>query len=804
MPAPSSLHMTGLTVEQVHQRKRDGRINVTKGSITKPVYRILIDNICTFFNLFNLIIAAALIAVRSYHNLFFLLIITVNTAVGIIQELRSKLTLEKLSVLSAARARVVRDGSIADIPVHEIVQDDTILFENGNQICVDAIVTDGEIEVNESLLTGELTPVLKQAGDHLLSGSFVVSGSCTATVEHVGADNYAVKLTQAAKKHKRLHSQLMDSINRIIRFTGFFIIPFGALLVLRDLFINHTELSTTVTATSAALLGMMPQGLVLLTTVSLVVGVMRLARKKTLVQELYCIETLSRVDTLCLDKTGTLTKGTMEVSRIIPWNDDALPPDFDALVAAAIDALGDTNPTAQAIRTHFSASAQPLPLTTVSRSPFSSQRKWSAVSFENTGTVFFGAYDRLLAEGTALPAEAQGLEAEGKRLLLIAFSEKTDIEQAKTALQPLAIAVLEDQIRENAAEILDFFRKEDVSVRIISGDHPLTVSSIAKKAGIPDYDNYVDAGTLQTPEQLADAAAKYTIFGRVLPAQKKALVQALKAQGHTVAMTGDGVNDVLALKEADCSIAVAAGSDAAKQVSQLVLLDSDFASLPSVVMEGRRVINNITRTASLFLVKTIMSFLVTICVIVLPTMSTYPFQPIQLSMIGLAAESIPGFFLTLEPSRERVQGSFLRTVLSNALPSALIITAFVVFTESLLAPMMGLTDMQSSTLCVYITGFVWLIQLFRICRPFSKRRRILWGLMVGCFFGGELLLAELLTPLNNIFGLHIPAVFMLPTLPMWLAFAAFALITYPLDSLLYRLIHRFLFREKAAKHQQPS
>ncbi len=802
MPSPVSPHMTGLTAEQVRRRKRNGRINVTKGSITKPVYRILIDNICTFFNLFNLIIAVALIAVKSYYNLLFLIIIIINTAIGIFQELRSKRTLEKLSVLSAVRAHVIRDGSIKDIPVHEIVPDDTILFENGNQICVDSIVTDGEIEVNESLLTGELTPILKRAGDHLLSGSFAVSGSCTATVEHVGAENYAVKLTQAAKKHKRLHSQLMDSINRIIRFTGLFIIPFGALLVLRDLFINHTELNVTVTATSAALIGMMPQGLVLLTTVSLVVGVIRLARKKTLVQELYCIETLSRVDTLCLDKTGTLTKGTMEVSDIISWDNTTLSTDFDALITTAITALGDTNPTAQAIRAYFDASSKPLALTVLSRSPFSSQRKWSAVSLENTGTVFFGAYDRLLPEGTTLPKAAQGLEEEGKRLLLIALSEKTDIEQAKTALKPLALAVLEDQIRDNAAEILDFFRKEDVSVRIISGDHPLTVSSIAKKAGVPDYDNYVDAGALQTPEQLADAAAKYTIFGRVLPAQKKQLIQALKAQGHTVAMTGDGVNDVLALKEADCSIAVAAGSDAARQVSQLVLLDSDFSSLPSVVMEGRRVINNITRTASLFLVKTIMSFLITICVIVLPMMNTYPFQPIQLSLIGLVAESIPGFFLTLEPSRERVKGSFLRTVLTNALPSALIITLFVVLTEALLAPLMGLSDMQSSILCIYITGFVWLIQLFRICRPFSKWRRILWGLMVAGFFGGELLLAELLPVLNGALGLHIPAVFMLPTLPMWIAFAVFALMTYPLDTLLYRLIHRFLFKEKTAKKKQ--
>ncbi len=779
-------HHDGLSEAQVLERQQDGRVNHTKSSVTKPFSRILFDNICTLFNLVNAIIAAALIAVGSYHNILFFGVVLCNTVVGIIQECRSKHTLEKLSLLHAAKARVRRDGTTQQIPLNEIVEDDRLLFRNGDQIAVDATVVSGTIEVNESLLTGEPDAILKQAGDDLLSGSFVVSGQAEAIAVRVGEDAYAAKLTAEAKQYKRLRSQLMTSINQVIRFTSLFMIPFAALLILRDIFTGEFVLKDTVTAAAASLIGMMPQGLILLTTVALMVGVIKLAQKKTLVQELYCIETLSRVSLICLDKTGTITKGSMAVSEVASLSDDLSAQERDTLLATAIDAIGDTNATADAIRRYYDT-ADRAAYTVQTVSPFSSERKWSAVSFKGVGTVFFGGYDRLLPHQT-LPPALQAHAANGKRILIAAFSQDEQPQTAIAHLTPLAAIVLEDELRDNAKEILTFFQNEDVTLRVISGDHPDTVAAIAAKAGLRNADRSVDASTLTTPQALREAAAYYTVFGRVKPEQKRELVRLFKEQGHTVAMTGDGVNDVPALKEADCSVAMAAGSDAAKQVSQLVLLDSDFASLPVALMEGRRVVNNITRTASLFLVKTVMSFLITLCAILFAM--PYPFEPLQLTLIGIFAESVPGFFLTLEPCRERIKGNFMHTVLCSAVPSALIITAFVALIQMWIAPVMGFDAEQASTLCIYVTGLIWLVQLFRVCRPFTAARRILWVLMTVGFFASAVLLANVLPTLFSLLGFAMETVFVLPTWRMLCVVGVAAVVTVPLDYALCKLAKR--------------
>ncbi len=775
----------GLTAAQVQHRVREGRVNRVKNATSKPLARIFWDNLITPFNLVNTVIAAALIAVGSYHNLLFFGVVLCNSLIGIVQECRTKATLEKLSLLCAATTQVMRDGERRTIPVEDLVEGDLFFVRHGDRIGVDARLVDGAAEIDESLLTGEVDPIPKQAGDDILSGSFVVSGHATAIATRVGADSYAAHLSAEAKKHTRVSSALLSAVNKIIRFTGIFMIPFAAALLARDWFDGSFTLQETVTATAAALIGMMPQGLILLTTVALMVGVIKLARKRTLVRELYGIEALSRVSLLCLDKTGTITKGTMRVTAITPLSEAMSPDTLCPLLAEAVTAIGDTNATASALRDHLAADRLAATHPVRETRPFSSARKWSAVSLEGVGSVFFGAYDRLLPH--VADERITALENDGKRVLLAAVSPDADIDRALHTLRPLALIVFEEDLRDNAAAILDFFQKEDVTLRVISGDNPRTVAAVAARAGLANAERYIDATTLETPEQLRDAAATYTVFGRVTPQQKRELVRCFQEQGHTVAMTGDGVNDVPALKAADCSIAMAAGSDAAKAVAQFVLLDSDFAALPAIVMEGRRVVNNITRTASLFLVKTVMSFLITLAAIFTPM--PYPFEPLQLTLVGIFAESIPGFFLTLEPSRERIKGNFLHTVLSSAVPSAVIITAFIAVIQLVLAPLCRFDAAQASTLCVYVTGFVWLVQLLRICRPFTPARRVLWTAMTVGFFGSALLLSHALPLLFAALGYTMDAVFVLPTAAMLIAFAAFALLSFPLDALLSRAAH---------------
>lgn len=727
----------GLTEEQVAAQKQRGLQNIQPQHQTKTVGQIFRDNIFTLFNAFNFGLAVCIAAVGAYENLLFMMVIIFNTAIGIVQEIRSKRMVENLSLISMPKALVIREGREQEIAVEDLVLDDVAVLRMGKQICADALVADGEVEVNESLLTGESEPILKKPGDLLLSGSFVISGKCLARVEHIGADNYATKIALSAKKYKKVHSDLMNALNKIVKFTSVFILPLGALLFLHSYFSLAQPLQQAVTSTAAALLGMLPKGLVLLTSVSLMVGVIKLARKKTLVQELFCIETLSRVDILCLDKTGTITEGKMSVAEILPMNGTQAA-EIEMLAGRFTAAMEDNNATFLALRERFAPAAD---WKVTCRTPFSSARKWSSASFEGEGTILMGAPEVLLRDAAALPPQVKQREADGCRVVLLARSQTPVSGQLPADIHPIAALVLHDPIRPDARETLDFFAAQDVELKIISGDNPVTVSSIARQAGLPSYQKYIDASTLEDEESLTRAAAEYAIFGRVSPAQKQQLVHALQQQGHTVAMTGDGVNDVLALKDADCSIAMAAGSDAARQISQLVLLDSNFSSLPSVVMEGRRVINNITRTATLFLVKTIFSFLLSF--LALAFSMPYPFLPIQLSLISMVVEGIPSFFLTFEPNHERIKGNFLTTVLRQAFPCALAIVINIIAVDQL-APVLSISPAEVSTLCVYLTAFVWLVQLLKICLPLNRWRAILWVCMVGMFVGAVLLFPGLL------------------------------------------------------------
>ena len=708
--------------------------------------------------------SAAPAAPACYENLLFLIIIFVNSGVGIVQEIRSKRMVEKLSLISMPKAVALRDGREQAVPVEELVLDDILVLRMGGQICADAIVAAGEVEVNEALLTGEAEPIRKSRGDMLLSGSFVVSGTCRARVEHIGSENYATKIALDAKKYKKVHSDLMNALNKIVKFTSFFILPLGALLFLHARFVLDHSLEGAVVSTAAALIGMMPKGLVLLTSVSLAVGVIKLARKKTLVQELFCIENLSRVDMLCLDKTGTITQGKMTVSDILPLT--AQPPfDLEEAVGSFIGALDDNNATFLALGERFPARGR---WRAVCRTPFSSARKWSSVTFEGQGTVLVGAPEILLrGRSGLLPPAVAEREAAGCRVVLVAHSEERVEGVLPGTVRPVAALVLEDPIRPDARETLAFFTREDVQLKIISGDNPVTVSSIARQAGLPHSDSYIDASTLADEEALRQAAERYTIFGRVSPQQKRQLVHALQDEGHTVAMTGDGVNDVLALKDADCSIAMASGSDAARQISQLVLLDSNFSSLPSVVMEGRRVINNITRTAVLFLVKTIFSFLLSF--MALAFSMPYPFIPIQLSLISMVVEGIPSFFLTFEPNRDRIKGRFLSTVLRQAFPCAFIIVLNIILVDQI-GPLLGLAALDLATLNVYLTAFIWLYLLLRVCMPLNKLRAALFGTMVALFGVAAYLFRDLLQ--IGTLTLH--------SLPLFLILAAASLVLYSL------------------------
>ena len=738
----------GLTSEQATERMWQGLNNVNTQPKSKSIKRIFYDNIVTLFNILNIILGIAVFAVGSYRNLLFLGVMFFNTAIGIIQEIRAKKAIDKLSIVSATRAVVVRDGEKTTINAEDVVLDDIVEFSQGNQISVDSILISGECDVNESLLTGESDAVHKTKGDIIYSGSFVISGKCLARVEHVGADNYASKISAEAKYVKKVNSEIMITLKTIIKYLTFVILPLTAVLFIRQYFVDYDASQSVVTlfgtisfhlqdvvvSCVASVTSIIPEGLMLLTSTVLAVGVIRLSKYKVLVQELYCIETLARVDVLCLDKTGTITEGCMEVADIVPYGDYEKE-NLEDILCAITSSLDDTNATFMALHDKFGEGSN---LKADRVIPFSSEKKWSGVHFEEYGSCIMGAAEFILEE---IPSDLRQLldgYSRNYRAVLVAYSEKDfNGKDLPDDIKVAGIALLNDKIRAEAPQTLRYFAEQNVDVKIISGDNPITVSDVARRAEVKGYEKYVDATTLKSDEDIREAVEKYTVFGRVTPAQKKKFVIALKEMGHTVAMTGDGVNDVLALKEADCSIAMAAGSDAARSVSQLVLLDSNFASMPKVVAEGRRSINNIQRSATLFIAKTLFSILLALLYIFVN--AQYPFMPIQYTLINAFTIGTPSLILALEPNKDRIKGVFLFNILKNALPAAITVVLSIVMCI-ISQRVFLLTDMEYSTLCVCILAAASMMLLFKISIPFNALRTALFivmggGLMVGllCF-----------------------------------------------------------------------
>ena len=776
--------MTGLTDEQVNARIAEGKVNADEKPNTRTYKQIVRENTLTFFNFLNLVLLVLVLLVGSYKNAFFVCIIIINTLIGIAQEIRAKKTIDKLAILTARKSVVIREGQKWTVPTEELVLDDVVCLKTGDQVPADACILEGSLEVNESLLTGESDNLPKSEGDELFSGSFVTSGEACCQIIHVGKDNYAAQITSEAKEFKRHNSELKNSLNAILKVISIIIVPLGALLFYKQYYIVGDTFRDSVVSMVAGVLGMIPEGLVLLTSVALTLGALVLANKKTLVQELYCIETLARVDTLCLDKTGTITEGTMCVERVEPYvstgrvetaatesesaesteaevqvqTDSAFMEEIDVIMGNMMYVLKDQNATIDALRKRFPAK-QDMTLEHVI--PFSSDRKYSGAVFEEKGTYLMGAAQFLFPEDNEeLTEKCQAYAEEGLRVLVLAHSsQNAEGTELPEGLEPLALMLLTDVIREEAPDTLAFFDSQEVDLKVISGDDPVTVAAIARRAGLKNADSYVDATTLTTEEELQDAVAQYSVFGRVTPQQKKAMVQALQSQGHTVAMTGDGVNDVLALKEADCSIAMAQGSDAAKNIANVVLLDSNFASMPHIVNQGRRVVNNIRTAASMFLIKTMFSVMLSLLTIFFG--NAYPFEPIQMSLISACAVGIPTFLLAQENNYEKIDHTFLRHVFINAFPAAITIT-FCVFAVMLVCQNVYHSMAMLNTACVLVTGWNYMAALKTVYAPLNTYRKVIIYGMQFIFFAAAVIFQKLLSLGSLDFGMII-LVFILMT-----------------------------------------
>ena len=776
----------GLSTAEVEERIAAGKINRNMEFKTKSVKELIIENLCTLFNLINVILAFLVILTGSFKNLTFLFVVFLNTAIGVIQSMRSKKMVDKLTLLTSKKAIAVRDGVEVelDLDLDQIVLDDIIRLGRGDQIPVDAVVVSGEALVNESLLTGESDLIKKQPGSELMSGSFIDSGLLRARVIHVGADNYVAKINNEAKYVKKVNSEIMNALNAIVRFASIIMIPLGLALFassvselwdaagtpgdsalswcFSELLAGHVP-SSALLSTVSALLGMIPQGLVLLTSSVLAIATVRLARRKVLAQQLYCIETLARVDVLCLDKTGTITSGRMEVEGTYPLpvegvgfgvdSDEAAVPvdttvlDF-ALANVARATSADANETCQALLNYYADRPVEVsePLSVI---PFSSSKKWSGASFAQ-GSYVMGAAQFVLSERVFSQVENRVAElADTCRVLVVArvdgFTPDGDM---VGEAEPVGFVAIRDEIRTSAAETIGYFNEQGVTLNVISGDDPRTVSSIARVVGVPGADAYVDATTLDTPAKLDAAVDRYHVFGRVTPQQKRELVQALKRREHTVAMTGDGVNDVLALKEADCSVAMAAGSDAARNVAEIVLVDNDFASMPAVVAEGRRSINNLQRSASLFLTKTLFSMgLAALCIALPP----YPFEPIQMTLINFFCIGAPGFVLGLESNNARVKGTFLTNVLKRALPASIAVILAAAF-DIFVARVFGFSQLTLSTMCLLTSCAASVSLIWRVSQPLTPLRVVLFVFVVAGILVGVIGFPELLSIANLSMG----------------------------------------------------
>lgn len=826
-----SRHMTGLTNEEVQERIAQGQVNNNENPNTRTYKQIILENTLTFFNFLNLVLLVLVLLVGSYKNSMFVGIIFINTVIGIIQEIRAKKTIDKLAILTESKTVVLREGKKWKISTEKLVVDDLIFLKAGEQVPADAKILEGNLEVNESLLTGEADNLPKNQGDELFSGSFVTAGQACCQIIHVGSDNYASRITSEAKEFKRHNSELRNSLNAILKVISIIIVPLGAMLFYKQYYFVGDSIRDSVVNMVAAVLGMIPEGLVLLTSVALTLGALKLAQKKTLVQELYCIETLARVDTLCLDKTGTITEGTMCVEAVESyppvyeeisdeasgnktepgeWNNDGtksseltegsaaseasavsaaeaiakedgssilLPQEesetgaektrqedtakireIEHIMGNLLSVLKDQNATADALRARFKV-AQDMELDHVI--PFSSDRKYSGAAFKDAGTYLMGAAQFLFPEGNPELMEYCGSFAEeGLRVLVVAHSENVNEgTEIPEGLEPIGLLLLTDVIRAEAPDTLAYFESQGVDLKVISGDDPVTVSAIAKRAGLKNAEQYVDATTITTQEEMDEAVATYSVFGRVTPQQKQAMVKSLQAQKHTVAMTGDGVNDVLALKEADCSIAMAEGSDAAKNIANVVLLDSNFAAMPEIVNQGRRVVNNIRTAASMFLIKTIFSVLLSLITIFFG--DYYPFEPIQMSLISACAVGIPTFLLAQENNYEKIDHTFLRHVFMNAFPAAVTITGCV-FTVMLVCQNVYHSNLMLNTACVLVTGWNYMAALKTVYAPLNRYRKVIIYSMQVIFFAAAVILQDLLTLGSLEFGMII-LVFLLMT-----------------------------------------
>ena len=696
----------GLTSEQVKSRIQSGYCNYNSDIKTKSIQDIVISNIFTLFNILNFSIAVFIFLVRSYKNLFFMGVVVCNTLISIIQEIRSKKIIDKLSIISSTKANVIRDGKLQSISIDEVVLDDVIKYKRGNQIVSDSIILDGQVEVNESLISGEENSITKKPGDILYSGSFVVSGECVCRVDKVGKDNYSSKITDGARYIKKVNSVIINTLKKVIKVISIVIVPLGITLFIKQMSVTSNIQDSVVNA-AAAIIGMIPEGLILLTSTVLAVSVIRLSKRNVLVQQLYCIETLARVDTICLDKTGTLTVGVMEVEDVVSLNDKY---NYSEILSAMSRVLVDDTPTMAAISRKFNKNVS---YTLIDKELFSSEKKYSSVTFKE-GKYVLGAPDILDKS-----MEMKNLMDKYSDYRLVLLKNDKD---------NIALILIRDKIRYKVKSTLEFFKNNDVNIKIISGDSEKVINRIAKRLNLDT--NSIDMSKIKY-YNYKKIVNDYNIFARVNPKQKCELIKALKENGHTVAYVGDGVNDVLALKEADCSIAIANGSDAARNVSEIVLLDSDFDGIPKIVEEGRRTINNIERSASLFLTKTTYATLLAIIFLCLPL--SYPFEPVQLSFISTITIGIPAFILALEPNKERVKGNFFINVLNKSIPGGLTIVINIL-SVVILSKFSNISSDEISTLSVILVAMTGFILLYRICYKFNKLRLSLYVFLIILFF----------------------------------------------------------------------
>ncbi len=718
----------GLSKEQVDSRTQNGIVNCVKNKYSKSILSIFCSNIFTFFNLLGIVVTVALICIEApISRFFFCIIYLANIAIGIIQEIRAKLCIDKLTLVAQKNSKVLRNGEVVEIPSSSIVLDDIVLLSLGNQIPTDCIILDGEVEVNESLLTGESIPIKKKKGDLLLAGSFITTGKCKAQSEKVGKDNYIETLSAKAKQYKKPYSELMHSLNTIIKVISIIIIPLAAAFLVKSMVLHNENIYESFSGASTVIIGMIPSGMFLLTSTALAIGVIKLSKHNTLVQDLYSLEMLARVDTVCFDKTGTITSGEMSVKEICALSNienDKINDIFSSMLFA----LKDNNQTAIALSRYF---GEKEILIAKNSLPFNSSRKLSAVTFDNGETYSFGAPEYILQKSDFQKLEDKINEYAkyGLRVLLLAkSSKKIDGETIPNDFAPLSLIILQDNVREEAVGTINWFKENEVHIKVISGDNPLTVSEVSKQVGIENADKYISLEGL-SDEEVYKVANEFTVFGRVSPEQKAILIKSLKDNGHTTAMTGDGVNDILALKQADCAVTVASGSDAARNVSNIVLTDNNFSSLPKVVYEGRRVVNNVQRSSSLFLMKTLFTMILSVIMLCLPYMERYPFELEHMLMLEVFVIGIPSFFLSIQPNAERIKGKFIKKVLKNSVPSALLMIISVMVIETLkLTIGNGVNEDVYISMQVIALTFAGVFSLLKICVPLNIYRSIVFTL----------------------------------------------------------------------------